>query len=129
MYCIETSIIFVCPVHNDDEIEGSGRESGDAREHHARNRPTRGSIGMSQFHTQRRRRQQPTTGMSRFYSPANLDRYRKLASGAIEEAEQHQLLEDLAEEMNAFRREAREAAVNVRSAFKESLGSQAAAQI
>jgi hypothetical protein len=84
---------------------------------------------MSQFHTQRRKRQQPTTGMSRFYSPLNLDRYRKLASGAIDEAEQHQLLEVLAEEMNAFRREVRVAAVNRSSAIKESLGTQAAGQI
>ncbi|HVT30540.1 MAG TPA: hypothetical protein VHE81_21200, partial [Lacipirellulaceae bacterium] len=74
---------------------------------------------MSQFHTQRRRRQQPTTGMSRFYSPTNLDRYRKLASGAIDEAEQHQLLEDLTEEMNAFKREALVAAVNRRPVLKE----------
>jgi hypothetical protein len=67
--------------------------------------------------------------MSRFFSPANLDRYRKLASGAICEAEQHQLLEDLAEEMDAFRGEARAAVVDRRSAFKESVGSQAAGQI
>lgn len=84
---------------------------------------------MSKFHAQRYRLQKPAAGMSRFFSPANLDRYRKLASGAIGEVEQHQLLEDLAEEMNAFRREARVAAVNRRSAFKESLGSQAAGQI
>lgn len=51
-------------------------------------------------------------GMSRFFSPRNLGRYRKLASGAISEAEQHQLLKDLADEMTAFRREARVAAVN-----------------
>jgi hypothetical protein len=84
---------------------------------------------MSQFHTQRVRAQKPAAGMSRFFSLANLDRYRKLASGAISEAEQHQLLEDLAEEMNAFRREARVAAVNRRSAFNNNLGSQAVGQI
>jgi hypothetical protein len=49
--------------------------------------------------------------MSRFFSQANLDRYRKLASGTMGEAEQHQLLIELAEEMNAFRDEARLAAV------------------
>jgi hypothetical protein len=67
--------------------------------------------------------------MSRFFSPVNLDRYRKLASGTIGETEQYQLLEDLAEEMNAFRREARVVAVDRRLAFKESAGSPAAGQI
>lgn len=46
-------------------------------------------------------------GMARFFSKSNRDRYRKLASGTISQAEQHQLLYDLAEEMDAFRREAR----------------------
>jgi hypothetical protein len=67
--------------------------------------------------------------MSRFFSPVNLDRYRKLASATIDEVEQHQLLKDLAEEMNAFRREARVAAVNRRSAFKETVDSRGAGQI
>lgn len=49
----------------------------------------------------------PTTGMSRFFSPSNRDRYRKLASSAISDDEQHQLLKDLAKEMDAFKREAR----------------------
>ena len=44
--------------------------------------------------------------MARFFSRSNLDRYRKLASGKIGEAEQRQLLEDLAGEMRAFKREA-----------------------
>jgi hypothetical protein len=44
--------------------------------------------------------------MARFFSRSNLDRYRKLASGKIGQAEQQQLLEDLAEEMSAFKREA-----------------------
>jgi hypothetical protein len=48
----------------------------------------------------------PALGMARFFSRSNLDRYRKLASGKIGQAEQHQLLEDLAEEMSAFKREA-----------------------
>lgn len=46
-------------------------------------------------------------GMARFFSKSNRDRYRKLASGTISQAEQHQLLDDLAEEMDAFRRETR----------------------
>jgi hypothetical protein len=46
-------------------------------------------------------------GMARFFSQSNRERYRKLASGMISQAEQHQLLEDLAEEMDAFKREAR----------------------
>jgi hypothetical protein len=48
----------------------------------------------------------PAGGMARFFSPSNLDRYRKLASGKIDKAEQHRLLEDLAGEMRAFKREA-----------------------
>ena len=47
----------------------------------------------------------PATGMARFFSRSNRDRYRKLATGTISQAEQHQLLEDLAEEMEAFKRE------------------------
>ena len=46
-------------------------------------------------------------GMARFFSKSNRDRYRKLASGTISLAEQHELLDDLAEEMDAFKREAR----------------------
>jgi hypothetical protein len=46
-------------------------------------------------------------GMARFFSRSNRERYRKLASGMISQAEQHQLLEDLAEEVDAFKREAR----------------------
>lgn len=84
---------------------------------------------MSRLHAQRYRMQKHAVGMSRFFSPANLDRFRKLASGVIGEGEQRQLLKDLAEEMNAFRREARVTAVNQRSAFKESVGSHAAGQI
>jgi hypothetical protein len=68
------------------------------------------------------RMQKSAAGMGRFFSPRNLARYRRLASGAIGEPEQQQLLEDLAKEMNAFRREARVAAVNQRPAF---VGSQA----
>jgi len=77
-----------------------------------------GSTGMSQFHKQHRSEKQSTSGMSRFYSSTNLNRYRRLASGAISDAEQRQLLEDLAEEMNAFRREARTGTISQQSAFK-----------
>jgi len=45
--------------------------------------------------------------MSRLFSPTNLDRHRKLARNVISVAERHQMLELLAEEMKAFRREAR----------------------
>ncbi len=51
--------------------------------------------------------QRPVSGMSRFFSPTNLDRYRQLASGSLGEAEQHRLLLTLSAEMKAFRREAR----------------------
>ncbi|XIA64283.1 hypothetical protein ACFIOY_36235 [Bradyrhizobium sp. TZ2] len=50
--------------------------------------------------------QKRTPGMARFFSKSNLDRYRKLASGMIGQAEQQELLADLAQEMNAFKREA-----------------------
>ena len=110
-YCIETSIIFVCLVHNVDEIEGCEPDCGNDHVHRTQNRPApREYRAMSKFHTQRFRVQKPAPGMSRFFSPANLDRYRKLASGTGE-AEQQQLFEDLAEEINAFRREARVASV------------------
>jgi hypothetical protein len=56
------------------------------------------------------RGQKLPSGMEGFFSSTNLDRYRKLTSDAIAPAEQHKLLKDLAEEMNAFRREARRAA-------------------
>lgn len=49
-------------------------------------------------------------GMDRFFSPANLARYRTLAGGAIDESERFRLLRVLGEEMKAFRREARAAA-------------------
>ena len=45
--------------------------------------------------------------MSRFFSQSNRNRYRKLASSTISHDEQHQLLNDLAKEMDAFKREAR----------------------
>jgi hypothetical protein len=44
--------------------------------------------------------------MARFFSPANLDRYRKLASEAIDDTERRHVLDVLAREMKAFRREA-----------------------
>jgi len=53
------------------------------------------------------RKGKPAAGMARFFSQSNRDRYRKLASGTISQVEQHQLLDDLAEEMDAFKREAR----------------------
>jgi len=46
------------------------------------------------------------TGMGRFFSPANLDRYRKLASEAIGDSERQHVLGVLAKEMNSLRREA-----------------------
>lgn len=62
---------------------------------------------MAKFHTENTDARKPTRGMSRFFSQPNLDRYRQLASGVIGETEQRKLLEDLAQEMNTFRREAR----------------------
>jgi hypothetical protein len=48
------------------------------------------------------RMRKPAAGMARLFSQSNRVRYRKLASGMISQAEQHQLLDDLAEEMEAF---------------------------
>jgi hypothetical protein len=67
--------------------------------------------------------------MGRFFSPGNLARYRELASGTISEIEQRQLLKELAEEMNAFRRESHGVSANSRPGFYEAVGSQAAEQI
>ena len=83
---------------------------------------------MSKLRTPRVRMRRAAAGMSRFFSAVNLDRYRKLASPGIGETEQHQLLEDLAEEMSAFKRGARVAA-NRRSAFREGLSSIVAAEL
>jgi hypothetical protein len=74
------------------------------------------------------RGQKAPSGMGRFFSSMNLDRYRKLVSGAIGEAEKHQLLKDLAEEMNAFRREVHGAADQA-SAFRENIGPHASGGI
>jgi hypothetical protein len=61
-------------------------------------------------------------GMGRFFSQTNLDRYRKLANGAVSKAEQYQVLEELAAEMNAFRREARLVAVCRQNLSNENIG-------
>ena len=61
---------------------------------------------MTRSRAKRTSLKKPAPGMARFFSRLNLDRYRKLASGKIGQAEQHQLLEALAEEMSAFKREA-----------------------
>jgi hypothetical protein len=67
-------------------------------------------------------------GMGRFFSPANLDRYRKLAGGAVGDTERHQIMEDLAKEMNSFRREARMVAVDGPRPVDDSIGSRAGDQ-
>jgi hypothetical protein len=46
-------------------------------------------------------------GMRRFYSARNLERYRRLANGAITAVERQRILSSLAKEVVAFRREAR----------------------
>jgi hypothetical protein len=46
-------------------------------------------------------------GMARFFSSANLDRYRKLASEAISDAEGQQVFDMLAKEVSAFRHESK----------------------
>ena len=46
-------------------------------------------------------------GMARFFSLANLDRYRKLASEAISDVERQQVLDMLAKEVSAFRHESK----------------------
>lgn len=44
------------------------------------------------------------TGMGRFFSPENIDRYRVLASGVAGKVERDRVFEALAQEMRAFRR-------------------------
>ena len=64
-------------------------------------------------------------GMARFFSPANLDRYRKLASGAVDETERHRIMNDLAKEMQSFRCEARMAAADGRRPVDDGINSRA----
>lgn len=82
---------------------------------------------MAIIHTSIRGQERPS-GMGRFFSSTNLNRYRKLVSGAIGEAEKHQLLKDLAEEMNAFRREAYGVGDQA-SGFHENIGPHAGGRI
>jgi len=49
--------------------------------------------------------------MDRFFSPANLIRYRKLAAGALDDRERVRILKVLGEELKAFKREARATAL------------------
>lgn len=49
----------------------------------------------------------PETGMARFFSSANLDRFRRLASDGIATAERKRILEVLSKEWNAFVQECR----------------------
>jgi hypothetical protein len=53
-------------------------------------------------------KEQYKTGMARFFSPKNLDRYRKLAAGPVDVIERRHVLAMLAEELRAFRRESHE---------------------
>lgn len=66
-------------------------------------------------------------GMGRFFSPTNLDRYRKLASGAVDDTERHQIMEDLAKEMKSFRCEARMVAADGPRPLDDSIDSRAGA--
>lgn len=50
------------------------------------------------------------TGLGRFFRPANLDRFRRLASSDVDPAEQRRLLEALSDETEMFRWEARSGA-------------------
>jgi hypothetical protein len=61
----------------------------------------------SDLRPQKRTPQPSESGMGRFFSPRNLDRYRQLASGILGDADQHKLLMALSGEMEAFRHEAR----------------------
>jgi hypothetical protein len=65
---------------------------------------------------------QAAPDIGRFFSETNLDRYQKLANGAVSKAEQYQVLEELAAEMNAFRREARLVAVCWQNLSNENIG-------
>jgi hypothetical protein len=49
--------------------------------------------------------------MDQFFSPHNLKRYRRLASAELPALERNRILEALAEEWDAFRRECRGSAV------------------
>jgi hypothetical protein len=44
-------------------------------------------------------------GMARFFTPANLDRYRILAGDRIDAPERHRVMQALAQEWRAFTRE------------------------
>lgn len=50
-------------------------------------------------------------GMGRFYNVKNLNRYRRLAGGAIDVTERCEIIKMLTQELNAFKREARTTAV------------------
>ena len=65
------------------------------------------------------------SGMDRFFSRRNLCRYRKLAGDDIGDAERRRIIEDLAEELKSFRREARAPAADGRRSFEENSGSRA----
>jgi hypothetical protein len=54
------------------------------------------------------------TGMDRFFNTKSLDRYRKLASNAIDVVERCEIIEALAHEFNTFKRETRATAVKRR---------------
>ena len=49
--------------------------------------------------------EQTEPGMTRFFNSQNLERYRKLASDVTTATERQQVLQLLAEEMNAFKNE------------------------
>jgi hypothetical protein len=72
----------------------------------------------------RRLARKSEAGMQRFFTPTNLDRYRRLASGTVNDPERHQIMEELAKEMSAFRCEARGAMVG-RRPFDDDTGSKA----
>jgi hypothetical protein len=69
--------------------------------------------------------QTPEIGMARFFSSANLDRYRKLASGSVDKTERHQIMRDLAKEMQSFRCEARMVAADGRHPVHGTINSRA----
>jgi hypothetical protein len=118
-------MIFVCAAGILGEIKGATSTTAMIACHHIQGRLEHSE--MTDLRPQRSIAQPPASGMSRFFSPANLDRYRQLASGSLGEAEQHRLLQALSEEMKAFKREARVGSVR-HHAFKQNIDFQAGNQ-
>jgi hypothetical protein len=103
-FCIEEPIYFVCVQYALDKYRVDRNECGTKT---SCSTPLEQESRMARLRMKTITMQKRTSGMARFFSKSNRDRYRKLASGTISRVEQHQLLDDLAQEVDAFKREAR----------------------